>query len=624
MQASRRAPRALFRHIAASLLLCASGVAASAAAPDSQPTLLVTAPTALQAVEAGGAGIARWFGDENRVPAGTGGLVPNDRLSQFPAWRSLVQPLRADIADIARRDRQAGVGVRGNAHRLFDLRWFDSGTAFFELVGVVNRLDRRPFQAEACGETRLVYRLAYREGALRSRLAMTVAVELRGDSPNADGSCRDAARRWHAPAGLDERRLGEWLISSDGPLAPTRLARERIAQVTVNLQSVRWPSAVRPDLGGHAEYLLRAFRWSAAGRRYEPRPLENTPDLARLRAQPALRDALLAWLREPANLRALDQGTLQVPERFLGFSAVSVAPGGLSRLANRPFTQLFAAQAWRPEAGNRTLGSAQAVLRRLDGLSCMGCHQSRSVAGFHLLGEDRAGVTRTFMAGNALALPHSPHLQDELIRRAAYLHASLSQARPDPFRPPAGSGGGQRGFGSACGLGDPGFAGWTCAKGLACQAHGSAADGGSVGVCMPERPGVGSICEPASVTLSADAWKDRAFRLPAANCGLSAVCERTSVGFPGGMCSGACDPLEPDSACGRIAILGDFNRCLAAKRPFEECLHKHTRAGQLRACSATQPCREDYICSQSEGQPAGHGACIPPYFLFQMRVDGHP
>jgi hypothetical protein len=53
-------------------------------------------------------------------------------------------------------------------------------------------------------------------------------------------------------------------------------------------------------------------------------------------------------------------------------------------------------------------------------------------------------------------------------------------------------------------------------------------------------------------------------------------------------------------------------------------LRLHTRPGQLRQCSARHACRDDYICSQNEGHPPGSGVCIPPYFLFQMRVDGHP
>jgi hypothetical protein len=32
--------------------------------------------------------------------------------------------------------------------------------------------------------------------------------------------------------------------------------------------------------------------------------------------------------------------------------------------------------------------SAEGLLRRLDQLTCLGCHEARSIAGFHLLGED--------------------------------------------------------------------------------------------------------------------------------------------------------------------------------------------------------------------------------------------
>lgn len=87
---------------------------------------------------------------------------------------------------------------------------------------------------------------------------------------------------------------------------------------------------------------------------------------------------------------------------------------------------------------------------------------------------------------------------------------------------------------------------------------------------------------------------------------------------------GRCDAGDPNAVCGRIAILDGFNRCLAARQPFDACLRQHSRPCALRACSAENPCREDYICAQAEGAPAGSGACIPPYFLFQMRVDGHP
>ncbi|RTQ37235.1 hypothetical protein EJP69_05770 [Variovorax gossypii] len=572
------------RHHLPVALLALTVALAMPVAHAAEPVLLVTSPAALQAAEKSGAGFARWMNGE--TAQSTDGVTTNQALMRAPAWRSIADPLGASLAGIQRRDKQAGIGVSRYPHRLFDARWLASPDAFFELVGVANRMDRRPFQDGACGETRLVYRLAYRTAEMQSRLPMTVNVELRGDAPDADGSCASAAKRWQPPqASMADEALGRWLVSADGPLAPRRLEHERIAQVTTNLQSVRWPSAVRPDLGGHAEYMLRAFRWNAPAKRFDVAPLENTPDVAKLKANAPLRKELEQWLQQPANLRALDEATLQIPEKFLATEAISVAPRGLERLANRPFAQVFAPGEWQAVAGSRTLQSPQAVLRRLDDLSCMGCHQSRAVAGFHLLGVDRRGASRTFTTGNALAVAHSPHVQDELARRGTYMQASLSTQRPDPFRP----------------LAEPDDAG-----------------------TVAEKPTVGARCEPTRITQSANPWLDRAEKLPRISCeGLLSVCEKTSVGFPGGMCSAPCDPNDRNGTCGGIAILSDFNSCLAAKKPFGECLAKHTRPGNLRSCSAQQACRDDYICAQAEGQPEGRGACIPPYFLFQMRVDGH-
>ncbi|SFQ41146.1 hypothetical protein SAMN05216567_115133 [Variovorax sp. OK605] len=571
--------------LALAFALAATATTTATTAP--APVLLVTSPAALQAAEKSGAGFARWFGET----PGADGIATNQALMRSPAWRAVTEPIGASLAGIQRRDKQAGVGISKYPHRLFDARWLASPDAYFELVGVANRMDRRPFQEKdgACGETRLVYRLAYRTPAMQSRLPMTVNVELRGDAPNANGSCAEAAKRWQPPqASMSDEATGRWLVSADGPLAPQRLAPARISQVTTNLQSVRWPSAVRPDLGGHAEYMLRAFRWNASAKSFDVGPLENTPDVAKLKADAPLRKELQQWLQQPANLRALDEATLQIPEKFLATESISVAPRGLERLANQPFAQVFAPGEWKAVEGSRTLASPQAVLRRLDDLSCAGCHQSRAVAGFHLLGVDRRGASRTFTTGNALAVPHSPHVQDELARRAIYVRAALSTPRPDPFRP----------------LAEPGEPDEPDAA--------------------PGKATVGARCEPTRITQSANPWLDRAQKQPRIACeGAASVCETTSVGFPGGMCSGPCDPADKNGTCGGIAILSDFNSCLAAKKPFGECLARHSRPGNLRSCSAGQACRDDYICAQADGQPEGHGACIPPYFLFQMRVDGH-
>jgi hypothetical protein len=87
------------------------------------------------------------------------------------------------------------------------------------------------------------------------------------------------------------------------------------------------------------------------------------------------------------------------------------------------------------------------------------------------------------------------------------------------------------------------------------------------------------------------------------------------------MCSGGCGELDASEVCGGIALLTEFNTCLGAGTPFERCVLDNTRPGRLQRCSEAVPCRDDYVCARL---PSGEGGCIPPYFLFQLRVDGHP
>lgn len=86
------------------------------------------------------------------------------------------------------------------------------------------------------------------------------------------------------------------------------------------------------------------------------------------------------------------------------------------------------------------------------------------------------------------------------------------------------------------------------------------------------------------------------------------------------MCSGGCDALADGARCGGIAILDPFNACVARKEPFSRCITEHVRPAALAACSTDTPCRDDYVCA---GRPDA-GTCLPPYFVFQLRVDGHP
>jgi len=92
------------------------------------------------------------------------------------------------------------------------------------------------------------------------------------------------------------------------------------------------------------------------------------------------------------------------------------------------------------------------------------------------------------------------------------------------------------------------------------------------------------------------------------------------VGFPAGMCVVACGKMNDDEACGGIPQLTGFNNCLAAGRPFADCVRDNANPAAMRACDAEHACRDDYICARA----GDRGVCMPPYFLYQLRVDGHP
>jgi hypothetical protein len=255
----------------------------------------------------------------------------------------------------------------------------------------------------------------------------------------------------------------------------------------------------------------------------------------------------------------------------------------------------------------------------MNDLTCTGCHQGRTVAGFHFLGIDRPQTD----AVNAIAVAGSPHFVLDQPRRRAYVEAVANgdaAIAPRPLSVRADRGEGS--FGSHCGLGDPSFSAWSCEPGLRCEAVTADDRVSRTGVCLPAPRMAGSVCQPARIVHDRDPHRDRLVAQGETSCGVLGVCESSQVGFPSGMCAGSCaGAMQPGETCGSIAILQPFNGCLAARRPFAQCLHDNVRPARLRACAAEQPCRDDFICARTA---TGQGACIPPYFLFQLRVDGHP
>ena len=590
--------------------------AVSSLDPNGSPQVAITEPEALRRLEATGYGFGHHFGRPDGARA--------DALVESRAYASIVEGIEANLDALLAEDRSLGVGMRF-AHRLFDRAWLRSERSRFALVAVTNRMDRAP-SSGACGETRFIYRLEYddpREGA-SSRMPMTVAVVLPQAPRSGEPDCTLAAKRWMNLGGTGSALA---IAATRGPLA----GLPPMATVETNLQAVRWPSSVRKDMGGEAEYMLNVWRRSSARPgAMEAAPLDNTPDVAAIAADPAKKRRLVDWVK--SNAFEIDRGTAKLPEDLSARTAYSYGPRGLSRRANRPLAQLLAGADLSsvPFANTTHVKSTLGLVRKLDESTCQGCHQARGMAGFHVLGnEDDRGTNHKL---NRLAVGTSPHFNEELSWRMRLVRAVADGADPAELpeaRPFAEHATNDGLVGASCGLAsDPTFASWTCRDGLACT---DMIGDGEVGVCAPSNgPRAGDACEKDVLVPSADPHDDRVRNLDPGDAACARVtpgasCSGAAGGFPGGACSAPCTKmglLKDRVICGAAPPAG-FNDCMGAGREsFEECMSPPKLA--LRAaCSVTLPCRDDYVCAYVPGAPAGTGACMPPYFIFQARVDGH-
>lgn len=519
--------------------------------------------------------------------------VPGTTLRQLhdqsPLWRDVQAVVATDVALVRQGDKTAGVGMRFG-HRMFDVRWLQSPDATLDLIGVALRMDRRPFTPRQCGELRAIYRLAYTTGHAASRLPMTINVVR-----SLPGDCASFARRGpHGVAAV----LDQW-------------AKLPLKAVELNVQTVRWPSTVRPDLGGHAEYALRVL--VPRDGHLVPGPMENQPDVARIAADPVLRALLLAWLRLPATPRAIDDGLAQSPQALWATAAVSYAPRGMMRAPNRPWQQLLSdTDVLALGGGDKVLGATR--LRRLDQQSCTGCHHSKSVAGFHLPGATLGGGG---LVTGRLAVAMSPHVAADMPRRQAYVLALAMGTTPTDARlpPEAPREPGQAQHGEHCGLALE--KGWHCAPGLQC----TQVDDPEVGVCLPPQPAIGDPCAPGLVRAGKRPGNESVPVTAALDCGAG-YCESSRVGFPAGLCAAQCSVAAGAAfPCAGIPGIGPFNACLARGEPFDKCAVTALRPARLRACDAQRPCRDDYACMAASATVA---VCMPPYFLQELRMDGHP
>jgi hypothetical protein len=565
--------------------------------------LLVTEPLALEALERRGFSLG--------AVLGASGERGKD-LIESGVYRDLVDTVARDVGEL---DARPGVvDSPASPNHPFRASWLSSKRSRFELVAVVERADMRFADPGTCGEVRLIYRLALEnEGRPATRLPMTVNLVF-PEPPPAGGDCGLSAQRW-----IDLPRAGRRRVDA---LAGILASLPRFDRVETDVQNLHGPS-LRRDEDDHAEYVLRAFDVTPRG--LAPRKLLNTP---RTDLDGAERAALAAWIDR--SFAAIDAGTAIVPDEFLATRVVSVTPHGLARPRNRVYRALFpdaSLFAGLPYAEAKKVRSPAALLRRLDEATCNGCHQSRSVAGFHVLGEERDPGR----IGNALEVGISSHLAEELPWRLRGLEATAADAdydEPRPFAEHASPGGG---YGAHCGLGDPGFASWTCDPGLRCRDT----SGDEVGMCAPDRTnGPGDACQNVTLAraedpMSADGDPVAPGRVercrPADPQNRISGCSPNGFGFPGGACTEDCSTegdVAGSSICAKVPASGFESDCFSRPEPPEACLAEHLLARRVRACSAGSPCRDDFACARVAHAPPGVGACVPPYFVFQARVDG--
>jgi hypothetical protein len=273
---------------------------------------------------------------------------------------------------------------------------------------------------------------------------------------------------------------------------------ENIGRIETNLQIAHAPKSPKRDF--RTDYLLKLFRYNAQTRQFEEGPLENQIDRARILADASLARDFKEWLLEPAHFAELDRGTILIPEKFLAKAAIAPTPVGFvpSNLlpefglsegegSNPVFSENDVVAALKKATSGGTslqnIRSFGGFQRRLNDITCAGCHQTRGIGGFHFPGVDWMAAKPS----NATVVPASPHFFGDQPRRRDILAALRDGRQPDYSKGFAGRPqlrGAQElagteyldGWGAHCyrltrrnASNDASFRSWTCAKGLACQ-----------------------------------------------------------------------------------------------------------------------------------------------------------
>jgi hypothetical protein len=499
-------------------LLCGALPARAAPITALERGTAITDPPALRELDSGRFGLGRVLSPASSIDA----ALNNTQLFALPSMVPVRKALDGEFDKYIQRhtahlaNETIGIGTSYD-FQLFDRALLDSPDTRFVLAGIVNRMDRTYLSAANCGEVRLIYRLTRTaipdagEGAASPRLPMTLNVVLKAKGDVAvDGNgvavtCAGIARRWLAAGDLPlaGAELAQRLTAKDGPLDLIR--PDDIDRIETNLQIAHAPKSPVRDF--RTDYLLKVFHYNAQAQVFEEALLENQIDRDRILADDNLRREFKAWLLDSGHLAEFDRGMALIPEKFLANGAIAPTPAGFDASELQPefgllqgegsaattvFTESDVVTALKKAAGDgirlQNIRSLAGFERRLNDVTCTGCHQARGIGGFHFPGVDWMAAK----PGNSTVVPASPHFFGDQIRRRDILTALRDGMRPDysrgfSSRPQlrgsmelAGTEY-EDGWGAPCYLrhanaadNDRSFRSWTCAEGLACQPAGKA------------------------------------------------------------------------------------------------------------------------------------------------------
>ena len=497
--------------IAFILLLGAAPAARAVEAVALERGTAITDPAMLRELDGGRFRLDRMLLPERSADA----PLSNDELFRLPSMMPIRRAIDGEFERYVVRHKASlpketiGVG-EGFDFQLFDRALLYSAQTRFVLAGIVNRMDRAYVFPTGCGEIRLIYRLTRLDlpdvgnNTSSPRLPMTLNLVLKAKSDRSgpEVTCSSIANRWLAPGAL----LNEKLQTKDSPL--DLLGPENIDRIETNLQIAHAPKSAIRDF--RTDYLLKVFRYDRQGRVFAEAPMENQIDRVRILADDSLKREFRAWLLDPVNLAEFDRGTVLIPEKFLANGAVAPTPAGFDPSDLQPefglvqgegavFSEADIVAALKKAAASgvklQNIRSPGGFERRLNDVTCAGCHQTRGIGGFHFPGVDWMAAKPS----NTTVVPASPHFLGDQIRRRDILTALRDGKQPDysrgfSSRPQlrgstelAGSGY-YDGWGAHCYVAakpaasnDASFRDWNCAEGLACQAAGKTS---GIGMCF--------------------------------------------------------------------------------------------------------------------------------------------